>query len=93
MNHQYIGLPQEKVYLHFDNSSYYHGDKIWFKAYVVFAPSNGPTPLSQTLYVELLNPGGRVMEGSTEASATEISLSISCLSIPDSTKSGHIRNT
>lgn len=65
MNHQYIGLPQEKVYLHFDNSSYYHGDKIWFKAYVVFAPSNGPTPLSQTLYVELLNPGGKVIEKKT----------------------------
>ena len=65
MNRQYIGLPQEKVYLHFDNSSYYHGDKIWFKAYVVFAPSNGPTPLSQTLYVELLNPGGKIIEKKT----------------------------
>ena len=65
MNRQYIGLPQEKVYLHFDNSSYYHGDNIWFKAYVVFAPSNGPTPLSQTLYVELLNPGGKIIEKKT----------------------------
>ena len=23
-------LPQEKVYLHFDNTSYYQGDPIWF---------------------------------------------------------------
>ena len=23
-------LPQEKVYLHFDNTSYYQGDQIWF---------------------------------------------------------------
>ena len=29
--------PQEKVYLHFDNTGYYLGDTIWFKAYVVFA--------------------------------------------------------
>ena len=24
-------LVQEKVYLHFDNTSYYQGDNIWFK--------------------------------------------------------------
>ena len=28
-------LPQEKVYLHFDNTSYYQGDPIWFQCYVV----------------------------------------------------------
>ena len=27
-------IPQEKVYLHFDNTSYYQGDNIWFKCYV-----------------------------------------------------------
>lgn len=67
-NHNFdtnICLPQEKVYLHFDNTSYYHGDKIWFKAYVVLAPTHGMTPLSQTLYVELLNPGGKVIEKKT----------------------------
>ena len=26
--------PREKAYLHFDNTSYYRGDTIWFKAYV-----------------------------------------------------------
>ena len=25
-------FPREKVYLHFDNTSYYQGDTIWFKA-------------------------------------------------------------
>lgn len=67
-NHNFdtnICLPQEKVYLHFDNTSYYHGDKIWFKAHVVLAPTHGMTPLSQTLYVELLNPGGKVIEKKT----------------------------
>ena len=29
--------PQEKVYLHFDNISYYPGETIWFKVYVVRA--------------------------------------------------------
>ncbi len=58
----YIRLPQEKVYLHFDNTSYYQGDKIWFKAYIVLAPTNEATPLSQTLHVELLTPGGKVID-------------------------------
>ena len=54
-------LPQEKVYLHLDNTSYYQGDKIWFQAYVVTSDYNKPTVLSRTLYVELLNAGGTVV--------------------------------
>ncbi|MBR3877275.1 MAG: hypothetical protein IKJ23_03740, partial [Bacteroidaceae bacterium] len=27
-------LPPERVYLHFDNTSYYLGETIWFKAFV-----------------------------------------------------------
>ena len=30
-------LMQEKVYLHFDNTGYFLGEKIWFKAYVTRA--------------------------------------------------------
>lgn len=55
-------IPQEKVYLHFDNTSYYHGDRIWFAGYVVSAYDNRPEVLSRTLYVELLDPGGVVVE-------------------------------
>ena len=55
-------LPQEKVYMHLDNTSYYQGDKIWFQCYVVTADKNKPTDLSKTLYVELLNPEGIVIE-------------------------------
>ena len=54
-------LPQEKVYLHFDNTSYYQGDPIWFQCYVVTPGLNRPTELSKTLYVELLNPGGEII--------------------------------
>lgn len=54
-------IPQEKVYLHFDNTSYYRGDRIWYKCYVVTSGSQPAIPLSKTLYVELLNPGGEVI--------------------------------
>lgn len=54
-------LPQEKVYLHFDNTSYYQGDAIWFQCYVVTSELNRPTALSKTVYVELLNPGGKII--------------------------------
>ena len=46
--------PREKAYLHLDNTSYYIGDTIWYKAYVVTAEQNQPSPISTPLYVELL---------------------------------------
>lgn len=55
-------LPQEKVYLHFDNTGYIIGETIWFKAYVVTASQHRPTGLSGVLYVELLNAKGKVLE-------------------------------
>lgn len=55
-------LPQEKVYLHFDNTGYYQGDKIWYSCYIVTSESNHASPLSKTLYVELLNPGGEIID-------------------------------
>lgn len=54
--------PHEKVYLHLDNNSYYFGDYIWFNAYLVNADGNTIPPISNTLYVELLNPGGEVID-------------------------------
>ncbi|MBQ1957511.1 MAG: hypothetical protein II353_01500, partial [Alistipes sp.] len=55
-------VPQEKVYLHFDNTSYYQGDKIWFQCYVVTADQNRLSNLSKTLYVELLTPEGNILQ-------------------------------
>ena len=57
-NHLY---PQEKVYLHFDNTGYFLGETIWFKAYVVVAENHLPTVLSRVLYVELLSPEGSMV--------------------------------
>ena len=54
--------PQEKVYLHFDNTGYYAGDTIWFKAYTVTADEVRPTTLSRVLHVELLTPRGEVTD-------------------------------
>ena len=57
-------LPQERVYLHFDNSGYYLGETMWFKAYCV--SGNGTNiaaaPQSKVLYVELCAPEGYVVE-------------------------------
>ena len=53
--------PQEKVYLHLDNNSYYQGDTIWYKAYVVQAETNKPTQISKPLYVELLDQLGNIV--------------------------------
>lgn len=46
---------QEKVYLHTDKPYYAIGDDIWFKAYVVNAKTLGPSPLSNIIYVDLIN--------------------------------------
>lgn len=54
--------PEERVYLHFDNTSYYKGERIWYKAYVVRGSDFIATPLSRILYVELLNPMGYPVE-------------------------------
>jgi len=65
VDHFSKNLPQEKVYLHFDNSTYYQGDDIWFSCYLVTSGFHKTSMLSQTLYVELLNPGGEVINKQT----------------------------
>lgn len=53
---------QEKVYVHTDNSTYFVGDTLWYKAYVVRADNLQPTNMSKLLYVELLTPDGYLVE-------------------------------
>lgn len=55
-------LPQEKVYLHFDNTAYFMGEKMWFKAYVLRSDNHHATDVSRVLYVELLDRSGNVVE-------------------------------
>ena len=54
-------FPQEKVFIQFDNTSYYTGETIWFKAYVVSA-STLQRAESKVLYVDLIAPGGTVLK-------------------------------
>ena len=55
-------FPQEKVYLHLDNTSYFLGESIWFKAYVTQTDTTVEKELSRVLHVELLNPEGDVVQ-------------------------------
>ena len=60
--HQFNELfPQEKVYLQFDNTSYYTGETIWFKAFVTSASTLGRAQ-SKVLYVDLLSPTGVLLK-------------------------------
>lgn len=56
------GLPQEKAYLHIDNTCYFVGDTIWYKAYVTRSDKGWLTDLSKIMYVELLTPDGYLVE-------------------------------
>ncbi len=58
-------VPQEQVFVHMDNTCYFLGDTIYYKAYVVRADSLLPTDISGVLYVELLNQDGYLEERQT----------------------------
>ena len=55
-------MQQERVFLHFDNTAYYLGETMWFKAYTTFGTDDRPSTLSKVLYVELVAPEGYVVE-------------------------------
>ncbi|MBP3228239.1 MAG: hypothetical protein J6M53_05580 [Bacteroidaceae bacterium] len=55
-------FPQEKVYLHLDNTGYFVGETIWYKAYVVRTDHGTLSDLSGVLYVELVDPLGEVQQ-------------------------------
>jgi hypothetical protein len=55
--------PQEKIYVHFDKPYYNPGETIWFKAYLFSA--NLPSLISKTMYAELIDEKGKVLERKT----------------------------
>ncbi len=55
-------VPQEKVYIHMDNTCYFQGDTIWFAAYLRQTTDDCPSLVSRVLYVELLNNDGYLVE-------------------------------
>ena len=59
--HQFNSIfPQEKVYLEFDNTAYFQGEVIWFKAFVTHATTLKRAP-SKVLYVDFLAPTGHLI--------------------------------
>ena len=55
-------IPQEKVFLHMDNTCYFLGDTVWFAAYTRRTDNDQPSRISRVLYVELLNHDGFLVE-------------------------------
>lgn len=53
---------QEKMYLHYDKSSYAAGETIWFKAYLMKTVL--PDDESKTLYVDWINENGEILSHS-----------------------------
>ncbi len=51
----------EKVYLHVDRDTYYPGDDIWFKAYLIDALDHILTNHSRNLHVELISPDLKII--------------------------------
>ncbi|MBR0432963.1 MAG: hypothetical protein IJK15_04590 [Bacteroidaceae bacterium] len=55
-------IPQEKVFIHMDNTSYFLGDTIWFAAYTRRTNEDCPSRISRVLYAELWNHDGYLVE-------------------------------
>src|SRR5664279_5169805 len=52
----------EKVYLHTDRITYYPGDDIWFKAYLIDASERLLSSNSINLHVELISPDSKIID-------------------------------
>jgi hypothetical protein len=52
--------PQEKTYVQTDRNDYLAGESIWFKTYALL--NQKPTILSKVIYVDLVDPTGKVTE-------------------------------
>jgi hypothetical protein len=52
----------EKVYLHIDRDTYYPGDDLWFKAYLINAAERILSDHSQNLHVELISPALKIVD-------------------------------
>ncbi|MBX2815020.1 MAG: hypothetical protein KTR24_03445, partial [Saprospiraceae bacterium] len=55
-------FPHEKIYVQQDKPYYVLGEQVWFKVYLVNAVDHSFITPSQTVYVELLDSAGTVMD-------------------------------
>lgn len=79
--------PQETVFLHMDNTCYFQGDTIFYKAYVTRSDRAALTDISQVLYVELLNQDGYLVE--RQIVRLTKGEGFSSIALPDSAYSGY----
>ena len=77
---------QEKIYLHLDKSAYNSGETIWFKAYLT--ADNLPAPISKTVYAELINEKGLVLQ--RKMMPVMLSGAASDFILPDSIPDSHL---
>ena len=55
-------IPQEQVFIHTDNTCYFLGDTLYYKAYVRRSDTGTPSRISGVLYAELLNQDGYLVK-------------------------------
>lgn len=79
---------QESVYMHIDNTGYFLGDTLWYKAYVMRSDNFKPTNISRILYVELLTSDGYLVERQ-QLALDENSTAYGQFAIRDSLYSGY----
>ena len=79
----------EKVYLHVDRDSYFAGDDIWFKAYLIDAKDRLLTDHSSNLHVELISPSSKII--SNRIIRLDSGLGNGDFRLPESIKSGRYR--
>ena len=76
----------EKVYLHVDRDSYFGGDDIWFKAYLIDAKDRLLTDHSSNLHIELISPSSKII--SNRIIRLDGGLGNGDFKLPDDIKSG-----
>lgn len=54
--------PIEKIYVHLDKPFYVVGEVSWYKAYVITGPDLHPTDVSTVLYMDWIDPSGKVIK-------------------------------
>lgn len=63
--YEYLGVQQEKIYLHTDKKSYISGETIWYRAYLVDASLHyGSMSYSNHIFVDLIDPLGDIVSES-----------------------------
>lgn len=56
------GATKEKVYLHTNHVFFKPGEQVFFKLYVVDAKSQTPSAVSKVVYVDVIDPSGKMLQ-------------------------------